>query len=269
MILASTGDIEQWADAPTHAGSYGPRNSGPTLRTSRQARVRCAHAGDRPTRTTVAAARDGGRGIRRLRCRGRRTRRRRARAGLEPVRRGRGDAHRLRAAVGEGCRDRPVRHRRQGRTAHRHRARAARARGRRRRARGSPPAARPRADRHLRRGGRDRRVDPRELVAALGRAVGDRGDRGRARAAVPHSAAARSGFARCGGDGCRGHECSASTSTRRRHDHEHDRRRPATTDGLQPAASTAGASSAGRAAPPRSVRSRRSAATPCRPGPAR
>ena len=124
---------------------------------------------------------------------------------VESVRGRRLVADRPRPAVGEGCRDRAVRHGRQGRAAHRHRDRARGGRRRGGRARGTASAVGTRAGGAHRRGRRGGGDDPRQRLDARLRAVGRRGDRGDARTAVPRAAPAGRGC-RAGagfGRGCR------------------------------------------------------------------
>ena len=172
-----------------------PRRAGALRAHTQESPLRCAHARDERPRAGVGAARDGRRGIRRIRGRRRRTGRCGARAVVEPVRGRRLVPDRPRPAVGEGCRDRAVRHGRQGRAAHRHRDRprgGLRGGGR---ARGAASAVGTRpggAHRRGRRGGGD---DPRQRLDARLRPLGHRGDRGDPRTAVPRAAPA--------GRGCR------------------------------------------------------------------
>ena len=158
----------------------GAQRVGRTLAHARDERPRAA-AGVLPAAAGVAAVAFG--------VGSRRTHRRGRGAGIESVRRRRVAPDRPRTVVGEGCRDRAVRHGRQGRAARRHRPRARGRRRRRRGARGATTAVGPRARRTHRRGRGGGRGDARERDDARRRAVGRRGDRRGARAAVPRAAA--------------------------------------------------------------------------------
>ena len=262
----------------------------------RPARVRWTHGRDADPRTRLAVARSCGRGIRRIRGWGRRAHRCTHRTRLEPVRGRRRTARRPRAGVGEGCRDRPVRHRRQGRAAHRHRPRGPRARRGGGRARDSLATVRAGAHRPLRRGRRGCSGDSRERVDARRRAVGSRRGRGGDRAAAARAAATRdeggeTSYAGRGrgraydaqraaaraeadadADGRGGTNADAAGRCRAVRRHRPPRPlRPTARSAVRPRPreSTGGDSSAGRAARLCSARSRPSAATSCRGAPAR
>ena len=176
-IAAQRGRAETLATRPPYPGRIHPRwgvtnrvprRAGALRARTQESPLRCAHARDERPRAGVGAARDGRRGIRRIRRRHRRTGRCGARAVVESVRRRRLAPDRPRPAVGEGCRDRAVRHGRQGRAAHRHRDRArggVRGGGR---ARGTASALGTRAGgahRRGRRGGGDRPAPTRSMLA--------------------------------------------------------------------------------------------------------